>query len=263
MEKFISTREFGPMSGGKAFYDESMSKEEIEKDLLERRKKLGNYYGFDGTKILVPYQNPSLYESGHYEDVTEQISDKLNEDAEFDLWNLDIPCDVMLIRSNLTGVVLAYPVADCPVVIASTKDIIALAHCGAKEINRMVPLSVIDAVRNITDAKSSDIDVYVGPCANEKSYIYETYPNWATESFWNKYIKETANGYHIDMRSAVLKQLIDTGVHRVHMNMEDTITSPEYYSHYAKCHGQEDKNGRFLVGAFHEGKIKKIGHKNK
>src|SRR5574344_1198990 len=114
---FNSTRIDGPMSGNSKFY-ENKTKEEIKKDLLIRRIMLGEKFGFDGTKILIPYQNTSKYEEGHSEDVTEFAHDVIYKDREIDLWQYDIPCDVMLIRSGSPSVVLAYPVADCPVMIA-------------------------------------------------------------------------------------------------------------------------------------------------
>ena len=143
---FNSEVKNGPMSGNSKLY-ENKSKEEIISDLLKRRKELGKEKGFDGTKIIVPYQNLNKHESGHVEDVTEFVSDTLVDNQNADLWDYDIPCDIMLIRSNLNGIALAYPVADCPVVIAETSDAIALAHCGAKEIDRLLPKNVIESFR--------------------------------------------------------------------------------------------------------------------
>jgi copper oxidase (laccase) domain-containing protein len=52
------------------------------------------------------------------------------------------------------------------------------------------------------------------------------------------------------MKTAILLQLMARGVFNCKIDDFDTITNPNYYSHYAYKHGQEDKNGRFLVGAF-------------
>lgn len=256
---FNSTRLDGPMSGNKKFYNENMTIEEIKKDLLERRKKLGEKIGFDGTKILVPYQNPSKYEEGHYEDITDSISDVINKTSDYDLWNFDIPCDVMLMRSQLRGVVLAYPVADCPVVIANTSDMIALAHCGAKEIDRLMPFHIIDAIKKETKANEEDIEVYIGPCAKKKSYVYETYPNWATRknNMWRHCINEEEDGFHIDLRKAILIQLINKGIKYIEINSLDTITNPLYYSNYAASHGDNEKDGRFLTGVYFKEKVKR------
>lgn len=246
---FNSKVKNGPMSGNSKFFD-GKTKEEIIEDLLKRREQLGKEKGFDGTKIMVPYQNLSKHESGHIEDVTEFVSDTLSDDSNKDLWDYDIPCDIMLIRSNLSGIAIAYSVADCPVVIAETNDWVALAHCGAKEIDRYLPKNVIEGFREKTDAKPDDIKVSVGPCPYEDTYIYETYPNWATNPLWKEYIKEEKDGFHINMRDVIKLQLLDSGIKLSNINFDkrDTISDPHFYSNYGAFHGMLNKNGRHLVG---------------
>lgn len=254
-----STRSDGPMIGNKKFYSECMTTDEIKQNLLERRIKLGEKLGFDGTKILVPYQNVAKYKEGHYEDITDIISSVVYERPEYDLWNLDIPCDVMLMRSELQGVVLAYPVADCPVVIANTGDMVALAHCGAREIDRLMPFHIIDAIEKEAKVNEDDLEVYIGPCASSQTYIYETYPEWATRknTMWNHCIEEKEEGFHINLRKAVLMQLRARGIKFVEMNNSDTISNPLYYSNYAANHGDKEKDGRFLTGVcFKKEKVK-------
>ena len=255
MFTFNSTRDMGSMSGKSKFY-KNKTKEEIKKDLLERRKKLGDYFGFDGTKIIVPYQNLDKHKEGHYENVTEMVSDILIDDPNCDLWNLDIPCDIMIIENSLKGVMMAYPVADCPVVMATNGDVIAFAHCGAKEIDRFLPYKVIDALRSVKDIDISDINVLVGPSASKESYIYETYPKWAKNPVWDMCIEEVDNGYSIDLKKTIKLELKYAGLKDCYIDSRDTITNDLFYSNYAAFHGKEDKSGRFLVGAGFKNKEK-------
>lgn len=257
VEVFNSTRIDGPMSENKKFYSDSMTREDIKADLLERRKKLGEKYGFDGTKILVPYQNLEHHDAGHYEDVTDLMTEITHDDPDTDLWDFDIPCDIMMIRSELKGVVLAYPVADCPVIIAKAGDTLALAHCGAKEIDRLLPMQVISAVEKHTGIDRSDMIVRIGSCANRHTYVYEAYPNWATSDMWGTCIEEKEDRFHIDMRGAISLQLRASGIIDCLFNERDTITNLKLYSNYAAHHGDETKDGRFLVGTyFAEKKVK-------
>lgn len=251
LKTFYSERSNGPMSGGKAYYDPSMSREEIIKDLRERRQKLGELKGFSGKRILVPLQDVKLekYSNGHCEDVTERMQDTLNENPDYDLWNFDIPCDVMYINSSLKGVALAYPVADCPVVIASTRKAMALGHCSVVHIDRMLPKYIVEALRSKTNCADGAINVYVGPCAGD-SYVYETYPNWAKDPIWEQFVTDTGNGFRIDLKGAIRKELDDINVSNVTMSSLDTITDPRFYSNYAFNHGDPTKNGRFLTGAY-------------
>lgn len=246
---FNSNKKDGPMSGQGKFYN-NKSTEEIKKDLLERRKKLGEKHGFDGTKIMVPYQNLNKHEVGHTEDASEFIMDNIDAD----LWNYDIPCDIMLIRSNLTGVALAYPVADCPVITANDDNFIALTHCGAKEIDRYLPSMIIDGVRSITDSKPEDIKINVGPCPYPTTYIYETFPSWATNPLWERYITEEKDGFHIDMRNVIKTQLLYAGIKisNITFDTRDTINNSDFYSNYATFHGDLNKNGRHLVGIYNK-----------
>lgn len=150
---FNSTVIDGPMSSRNSFYKDNMTREQIIKDLKKRRIKLGKKIGFDGTKIIVPNQNLSLHKEGSYEDITERLIDLLFEKPDYDLWNLNIPCDIILIRSYVRGVILSYPVADCPVVILNTNDTIALSHCSSICIDRLLPMQTVDAIKKI-DRKS-------------------------------------------------------------------------------------------------------------
>lgn len=250
VKTFYSDKTNGVMSGQKKFYSESLTKEAIIKDLKERREKLGELIGFDGTKILVPAtpaQKPFISK-----DVTEEITELLHQDPNYDLWNLDIKCDVMLIRSSLKGVVLAYPVADCPLVVVSARDTLGIAHCSSKMIDGELPISLVDAVSKVSGAKDSELRAYIGPCAGY-SYVYETYPEWATNDDWKYFIDDLAEGYRINLKGAIISQLMRRGVKGVTTStVADTITDPRFYSNYGYVHGDESKNGRFLTGAYFE-----------
>lgn len=243
---FNSTKKDGPMSSNNTFYKNKMTNEEIIRDLRKRRIKLGKKIGFDGTKMIVPHQNLSLHKEGCYEDVTERVIDLLFENPNYDLWNLNIPCDIMLINSNIRGVALSYPVADCPVVILKTDDTIALSHSSAKCIDRLLPMQTVEAIKSVSNG---EIKAYVGPCAGD-TYIYEKYPNWAKDDSWKYFITEISEGYKIDLKGAVISQLKSMGIEDIRVSKIDTIKDERFYSNYAYNHGYNSKNGRFLVGAY-------------
>ena len=246
---FYSEKCDGPMSGIKSFYREGITRQEMIEDLKFRRKLLGQKYGFDGTKLIVPYQNLSLHKEGYCEDVTEMVSDILNDNPNFDLWDLDIPCDIMLIRSSLKGVVLSYPAADCPIVIVGTKDTVALAHCSSVCVDRELPMQIVDAVSKVGCANEKDMFAYVGPCAGE-AYIYREYPNWAKNENWKYFIEDSSEGYKIDLKGAVKSQLTRMGLSNIYVSPIDTITDDRFYSNHAYMQGQSEKNGRFLTGVY-------------
>ncbi len=246
----------GPMSGNRSFYDASLSKEEIQKDLLQRRLILGAKHGFYGKRIIVPYQKnakcPELYANGHYEVITDEVV-KGTED----LWSLDIPADIFVLPHTTENVVMAYPVADCPVLIAEDvkNSVTALAHCGAEYIDRELPVDLVKSLQQETNAKIEDIFVYMSSCACSKDYIYDTYPKWATNKrVWNNYIQHEYDGYHINIRGSILSMLNKYNLKgtQFKLNPQDTISNPLLYSNSAAFHGDSTKNGRFLVGCFYQ-----------
>jgi hypothetical protein len=249
-----STRENGPMTGNKIFYKEGMSREEIQADLLKRRNLLGELYGFSGTKIIVPAQDEKFekHQPGQLFDATEFVCD--NEDQ--DLWNTDEYCDIMLVRSEVFGVVpnlaLAYPVSDCPVLIITTPDTVSISHCGGAQIDRELPLMAVEAVREATDTKYEDIGVYVGPCAQSKSYVYDNgIPKFVkNEKVWADCVIQTdPELVRIDMRTAIYRQIGSRVCRNLLFSDFDTVTDDRFYSN---CAGRLDptKNGRHLVGAY-------------
>lgn len=261
MKTFYSTISNGPMTGNKSFYDENMTKEEIIADLKARRIELGRQNKFDGTRIIVPYQQekPKDYTPGHCEDVTEYVKSLLNGNPNYDLWNEDIPCDIMLIRSSLKGVVLAYPVADCPVVIVESRNsfgdsvAMGLAHCGASYIDRHLPENLVDAVKKASKCKDNQLSAYIGPCAGYNDYIYDRWPKWATDTdFWEKFIRQSKDEFKINLLDAVRSQLKNMKVPLITSSGIDTISNPNFYSNSAYSHGAKTKGGRFLTGAYYK-----------
>lgn len=257
---FYTTKNDGIMSSKGEFYSDGMSKDEIKNELLLRRKSLEKY-GIDGTKIIIPSQDLSLcrHKAGHFENVTEIVNDILNDDPYFDLWDLDIPCDIMLIDSKVHNVSLAYPVADCPVVVLRAKDTLAIAHIPSVCVDRELPIQLVDAICSVSKCNDAHVSAYIGPCAGT-SYVYETYPLWAKNEDWKHFITETVDGYSINLRKAIMSQLMRRGILNVTVSSIDTILHDDFYSNYAYNHGDVSKNGRFLTGACFE-KVKEKAKK--
>lgn len=251
IKTFNTTILDGPMSERKKYYDNNLSRLEIEKDLLRRRIELGKRIGFDGTKILTATPYSDYYKYGKTIDVTDDVKGILETNPNYDLWDLDYMCDIMLVRSSLKGIVLAAPVADCPVVIASTKDIMGIVNCTSSDIDKELPIKLIDAIEKSVETKTSDIDVYIGPCAGT-SYNYINHPRWARNKVWNTTIEKSDEGYSINLRKTIMLELLKRGIQRITVSPVDTITNPEYYSHYATVNEIESKPGRILVGAYFE-----------
>ena len=172
-----------------------------------------------------------------------------------DLYDLDIYSDILMMDSTIKNVALAYPVADCPVVFAEdTKNhVVAMAHCGGEYIDRELPGQVIDSLYEELDSDPCDICVYVGPHAQEQSYIYDGFPKYIQNpQNWGSCLSEIKGMIHINMKKAILKQLekrkIDLS--KIYISSLDTITNPMFYSNN-RARLDKEKAGMFYTGCFY------------
>ena len=271
LKYFYTTIADGNMNTNKNFYPDYMTREDIKADFKERRIKLGERLGFDGLKILTPIQKSrpnlsgkteeekiallnkynSMYEDGHSVFITNDMIYDYN-----DLYDLDIYADILMMDDSLRGVAFAYPVADCPVIIAEDKKnhVVSFAHCGGEYIDRDLPGQVIDSLYMNLDSNPSDINVYIGPHALEESFTYDTFPKFIrNEGNWVGCLREDNGLIHINMDRAIMMQLYQRGVSLDNINSVklDTITNPMFYSNN-RARFDKNKAGRFYTGCFYD-----------
>ena len=241
-------KKYGCMNTGKNFYPEGLSLEERKALFLGHRRLASASYNeeFDPKKFYMPSQN----KEGKAVELTRSMVESYE-----DGWDLDIPGDILIITKDLPGVVAGFPVADCPVLIASDlkNGVTATAHCGAEMIDNYLPKLTIESLQSKYDSKLDDIYVYIGAHAGN-NWTYDSMPKWAKESFWEETgaIKETENGeFKIDLRKALLYQLNPNDFETFIVNNDDTITNPNYYSNSAS-RNDKSKAGRQFTGAYYK-----------
>ena len=243
----------GIMSTNKKFYPENTTDEEIETAFLNVRLKIGEKYGFDGKKILQPFQktaNNNLdYEDGNYHVInTEDISGD-------DLWEHKIPTDILILSEKHKNIVVGNQMADCPILIIEDrkKGVTALSHCGAPYINRYLPRDTVLSLIKEYQSNPLDLYVYIGSNSKKENYIYDRYPTWATnKDVWENNITQQEGNYFIDMEGAIVEQLHKLGINNITISENDTVTSDKYYSHSATVKGNTGKLGQNFVGFFYK-----------
>ena len=241
---------YGCMNTKASCYKEGMSKKEIRAEFLEHRKMAAedNNYAFDPYKFYMPSQDGK----GKAVELTKEMVE-----AYEDGWDLDIPGDILVITDKIPGVVAGFPVADCPVVIASDlkNGVTATAHCSAAMIDNYLPKMTIESLQSEYDSKLEDIYVYIGAHAGS-SWTYDKWPNWAKENFWEETgaITEENGLYRINLRKALLSQLHPEKFETFIVNTTDTRTNPNYYSNsvYNNGEGPKEKDGRHFEGAYYQ-----------
>ena len=170
--------------------------------------------------------------------------------------NTDVPlafCES--ISNKYKNIIVGNQMSDCPILIAEDRrlGVTALAHCGASYINRNLPIQTIMALENEYHSNLNDIYVYIGSCIKTESYVYDSYPSWATnKEVWKDCIKKEQSLYKIDLVKAIKKQLKSIGISHIKVSKIDTFKDKNYYSHLAEYNGIKEKSGQNFVGFYYK-----------
>lgn len=252
---FESNRKDGCMSLAKKFYSKNDTEAQIREKLSKVKIKLGKKYGFNGNHILQPCQKdvePNLdYPDGQYTKINKKFLTKK------DYWYEKIPADIILIDTEFPNVVIGHRMADCPVIIAEDikKQVVAVAHCGSRQINREVPKWTIQSLKKEINSNQEDIHVYIGSCIKKENYQYDKYPSWATnKTVWQDCIRKKENKYYIDLVFAIKKQLKKEKITEKNITVSpvDTYTNENYYSHTKEKQENPQNIGQNFVGCFYQ-----------
>ena len=243
----------GIMSRNKKFYKEDLTQEEINKIFLETRLTLAKKYNLNGLHIFQALQKTPLNKLNYPDGKYIILSDK-NMTKE-DYWYEELPADILIISNKYKNIIVGNQMSDCPILIAEDRrlGVTALSHCGASYINRKLPIQTITALVNEYHSNPNDIYVYIGSCVKKESYIYDSYPSWATnQKVWEDCIIKDNTLYKIDLVKAIKKQLKSIGISHIKVSKIDTFKDKNYYSHLAEYHGIKEKSGQNFVGFYYK-----------
>lgn len=243
----------GIMSRNKKFYKENLTQEEINKIFLETRLNFAKKYNLNGLHIFQALQKTQLnklnYPDGKYIVISEE---NMTKD---DYWSEELPADILIISNKYKQIIVGNQMSDCPILIAEDRrlGVTALAHCGASYINRNLPIQTIMALENEYHSNPNDIYAYIGSCIKKESYVYDSYPTWATnKEVWKDCIKKEQAIYKIDLVKAIKKQLKSIGISHIKVSKIDTFKDKNYYSHLAEYNGIKEKSGQNFVGFYYK-----------
>lgn len=252
---FETNRNDGCMSLAKKFYPENYTEQDRRNELSKVKDKIGKKYNFNGKNITQPQQKDVEknieYPDGTY--IKIQKENLLQEDH----WYEKLPCDILLIDSQNPNIVIGHRMADCPIVIAEDKkkQVAAVSHCGAKQINREVPRWTVAALKKEINSKPEDIHIYIGSCIKKENYQYDRYPAWATnQEVWKECITNKGDIYYIDLIKAIKKQLAKEKIkiENIKESPIDTYTNKDYYSHTEEVRDKTKDIGQNFVGCFYQ-----------
>lgn len=279
---FVTNIANGPMDF-KSYYEEYKNDENenhdfetkkqgvrrLKENFLKKRLIVGKEYGFDGRKIIIPKSEGSRIKQGSYFIADESVYNKKD-----DLVYLKVPGEIVLLKRENPGIVIAYPVSDDPVIIVEDKEngICALAHCSIDKISRKLPEKVLTVLKTEANSNISNLKVYIGPHIKRDHNMYlikpksvrENYPIWkGCTSRKSKQIKKVKKikrpllekiAYKIDVEKAITKILIKKGIKPENIEVSN-IDTYESFMHYSSRFAKDCKEpfleGKFLVGAYY------------
>lgn len=242
----------GLFTRSKRFYPEDFSEEDIYEAYKKCRISLGEKCGFSGLKMFHPIQK--MEDNDNYPDDKAVILDEKYMQKE-DYFTEKIETDILIISDKYPKVAVCHNMADCPVLIAEDRrqGVTALAHCGIYHINRGLPKAIIKSLIDNCNSNPEDIYLYIGSHISKDSYIYDTYPQQATNNeIWQDAITFKDNKYYIDLERAILNQLKDYPLAEIIISPIDTATNPDYASHRMEKLGNTAKKGQNIVGFYYK-----------
>ena len=221
------------------------------KEIFNRhRENLGAAMGFDGRHMFMADQ---AHKTGSHFEITKEYVRDYPEG-----WT-NIPEDILVVTSHTPKVVIGHPVADCPVVMMMDRKqgVSAIGHCSGEMIDKRLPEMIAEVLRKDYGSKADELIAYVSASIGP-GWTYDCFPRWAKdEKIWDSCIYMGEDGlFHIDLKPAIMLQLIKSGLQREHImfSQDDTQKNPNYYSNSMASQKENpafEKMGRHFAGMFY------------
>lgn len=249
---FEGTKQEGIFSSSRKFYRKDITDNEIFEEIKKSRIRLGEKFNFSGLKMFQVKQkmeDNNTYPDNKWIEINESYMTKE------DFFKEEIEADILVITDKYKKVALSHRMADCPVLIVEDRNqgISAIAHCGFYHINRGLPRALIKIMISEFKSEENDLYLYIGSHIHKENYIYDKYPEKATNrEIWNGAIEEKGGKYYIDLEKAIRNQLSDFKLGEIKVSPINTATDENYASHREASLGNKSKLGQNIVGFYYK-----------
>lgn len=164
--------------------------------------------------------------------------------------------DVDALMTNLPGVALLLPTADCyPVTIVDPSNkILALNHLGWQSTTAHLLEKTITNMNKEYGSKPEDLLVHIGPGIPARYYVFKELAQLELPG-WGEHLHQTDDGYEVDLLSYNLEQLSLAGVDGKHIEIDtrNTAESDELESHYMHNKSGKPVARRFITAVMMAG----------
>jgi len=151
--------------------------------------------------------------------------------------------------TNVPGIVLLLPVADCNAVAIHDPEhqVLALVHLGWQSTVAELATKVVEHLQRKYQVSAADLRVYFSPAIKADSYVFDSVKQTGDPA-WKPFLRQSQKGIGVDLPGYNRQRFIDAGVLPEHIQVSsvDTATSPDYFTHYRSVRSGEPE-GRFAL----------------
>jgi len=165
-------------------------------------------------------------------------------------WDERVVSDALV--TNMPGVVLLLPVADCNAVAIHdpVKNVLAVVHLGWQSTVADLATKIIQHLQHAYHSSATDLRIFISPSIRAESYIFDKVSQ-ADDPAWKPFLYESDKGVGVDLPGYNRQKFIEAGVAPEHIELSpvNTATSQDYFSHYRSARTGEPE-GRFALLAY-------------
>lgn len=198
--------------------------------------------------IPVSSENIVVMNVGAHTDAWDEIEDVTSAKGR-GLIDPDERIEADALVTNVPGVALLLPVADCNAVVIHDpqQSVLALVHLGWQSTVAGLATKVIQHMQQKYRSSAPNLRIYFSPAIKAGSYIFDDVKQ-VNDPGWKDFLQKSNKGIGVDLPGYNRQRCIDAGVLPEHIEVSpvNTATSDEYYSHYRSVRSGEPE-GRFAV----------------
>ena len=189
---FYSTTSDGLMSNNKKYYPQ-LSKEEINLLYRTNRQKYFQKINFPETNVI---------------NLNTNLAKKITA-CFANLDHLNPKSNIILLKENAPNILVSAETSTFPFIVATTtteKKISAITLGRIENLNNHLLHELIEVLIQKTNAAPFEITFYIGPC--QDNYEIKN-PILITNSYWKKALEKKGNKTYLNLRLAILNELIN------------------------------------------------------
>lgn len=162
--------------------------------------------------------------------------------------------DIVVTKSR--KVIVAHQYADCVpfICIDRKKKAFVFSHLGWKGLTVGGVQASVLALQSYAQSDLSDLWVWIGPCIQKQSYIFDTMPIQTALPTWSQAIEEVSDGetkrWSINLPGFIINECSRIGIDPAQTISDgrDTYSEPEvFFSHRSFLLNQDQEKGSFVV----------------